>query len=361
MRSQHIRTFGLFVGLVAVLGMASIAAGESLTEQQIGRQIERRLSNDAFSNVNVSVQASVVSSSGTVPSLRAKEAATGKAHELSDVTPVVSGTLDIDSAASDRAIAERIAKDIRRVSVPGPAAAARPGVSTAPGIAESRRPPGRVGRHGTDLGSDYGGFGGRFSHPRSRVDHLHFDDDGSGVDRYGAASVDFRHHLRDLGPDRFTIGGQGQLQGELDQALYAHSGNTFYGIFDYVGGWVEDGVVALTGYVTHEYKAIQMVELVSRVEGVKEIQNQVEVLPVSTLDNSLRLSLATNIYGNPQFWNDATRLVPSVHIIVDNLHVTLSGVVLSEVAKRVAEAVVRHTPGVLSFQSDLRIEGSISD
>ena len=77
MRSQHIRTFGLFVGLVAVLGMASIAAGESLTEQQIGRQIERRLSNDAFSNVNVSVQASVVSSSGTVPSLRAKEAATG--------------------------------------------------------------------------------------------------------------------------------------------------------------------------------------------------------------------------------------------------------------------------------------------
>ncbi len=41
--------------------MASIAAGESLTDQQIGRQIERRLSEGAFSNVNVSVQASVVS------------------------------------------------------------------------------------------------------------------------------------------------------------------------------------------------------------------------------------------------------------------------------------------------------------
>ena len=54
MRSHHIRTFGLVVGLIAVLGVASIAAGESLTDQQIGRQIERRLSEDAFSNVNVS-------------------------------------------------------------------------------------------------------------------------------------------------------------------------------------------------------------------------------------------------------------------------------------------------------------------
>ncbi len=69
MRSHHIRTLGLLAGLIAVLGMASIAAGASLTDQQIGRQIERRLSDDEFSNVNVSVQASVVSLSGTVPSL----------------------------------------------------------------------------------------------------------------------------------------------------------------------------------------------------------------------------------------------------------------------------------------------------
>ena len=54
MRSHHIRTFGLLVGLIAVLGMTSIAAGESLTDQQIGRQVERRLSEDAFGNVNVS-------------------------------------------------------------------------------------------------------------------------------------------------------------------------------------------------------------------------------------------------------------------------------------------------------------------
>ena len=71
---RHIRTFGLLVGLAAVLGMASVAVGEPLTKQQIGRQIERRLSEDAFSNVSVLVQASVVSLSGTVSSLWGKEA-----------------------------------------------------------------------------------------------------------------------------------------------------------------------------------------------------------------------------------------------------------------------------------------------
>ena len=56
MRSQHVRAFGLLVGLVAVLGMVSVAAGESLTDQQIRHQIGHRLSGDAFPNVRVSVQ-----------------------------------------------------------------------------------------------------------------------------------------------------------------------------------------------------------------------------------------------------------------------------------------------------------------
>ena len=55
MKSKYIGAFGLLVGFMAVLGMASVVAGESLTDQQIGRQIEHRLSGDAFHNVTVSV------------------------------------------------------------------------------------------------------------------------------------------------------------------------------------------------------------------------------------------------------------------------------------------------------------------
>ena len=355
MTSQHIRTFGLIVGLVGMLGLASIAAAAPLSDQQISRQIENRLSkNDALEHVTVSVQASVVSLIGTVPSLWAKTQAIAEARELEEVTTVVSDALDIESAESDGAIVEQIAKDIWRVSIPGPSAAARSGVSTAPGIAESTVPPGRFNRHGAGFG-----FGRGFGHPGSRfgADHhgLH-DADG---DLHGPASFDFSHHLRGVGPHGLGVGGQDQLQRELDHALYAHTGNSFYGIFDYVGGSVADGVVILTGAVTHEYKASKMAAFVSRVEGVKEIQNQIGVLPVSALDNRLRIELARNIYGNPLFWNYAIQRNPSVRIIVDNLHVTLAGIVISEVDKRVAADIVQQTAGVLTVRNNLEIKDQV--
>ena len=276
MKPQYIRAFGLFVGLMVVLGLASVVAGESLTDQQIGRQIEHRLSGDAFRNVTVSVHASVVSLSGTVPNLWAKGAAVTKARELSEVESVVVSALDIESAESDRAIVEQMASDIWRVSIPGPSAAARPGVSAAPGIAESRQPPRRFGRHGPGFGPDRN---------RLSVRRPGFDagPHGVGINPHGAANFEPSHHRFDVDSRGFDVGSHDQLQQQLDRARYAHSGNAFYGIFDYVGSVVDDGVVALTGYVTHGYKANKMVEFVSRVTGVKEIQNQLAVLPSSPL------------------------------------------------------------------------------
>ena len=83
MRSHHVRAFGLFVGLVAVLAVASIAAATPQSDLQISRQIENRLSNDdALQNVTVSVQESVVRLSGTVPSLWAKRKGIAEAREF---------------------------------------------------------------------------------------------------------------------------------------------------------------------------------------------------------------------------------------------------------------------------------------
>ena len=122
---------------------------------------------------------------------------------------------------------------------------------------------------------------------------------------------------------------------------------------------IDGGVVALSGYVTHRYKADKVALLVSRVHGVKEIQNQIAVLPSSTFDDRLRFELAKNIYGNSLFWNDAIRIIPPIRIIVDNLHVTLTGVVFSEVEKRVAADIVQQTVGVLTFRNNLEVESEI--
>ena len=120
MRFHHVRAFGLLVGLVAVLAVASIAAAAPLSEMQISRQIANQLSRDnALENVTVSVQESVVRLSGTVPSFWARTKAIAEARELEDVTTVVSDALDIERAESDPAIAEQVAKHIWRVSIPG--------------------------------------------------------------------------------------------------------------------------------------------------------------------------------------------------------------------------------------------------
>ncbi len=120
MRVHLIRVLGLVVGLAAMLAMASIAAAAPLSDLQISRQVENRLSkDDALQNVTVSVQESVVRLSGTVPSLWAKTQVIAEAREFEDVTTVVSDALDIARAESDRAIVEQIAKDIWRVSIPG--------------------------------------------------------------------------------------------------------------------------------------------------------------------------------------------------------------------------------------------------
>ncbi len=118
MRVHLIRVLGLVVGLTAVLAMASIAAAAPLSDQQIRRQIENRLSKDAaLENVTVSVQESVVSLSGTVPGLWAKTKAIAEARELQDVTTVVSDALEIKRAERDRGIVKQIGKRIRRSSL----------------------------------------------------------------------------------------------------------------------------------------------------------------------------------------------------------------------------------------------------
>ena len=168
-----------------------------------------------------------------MPSLWAKEAAIAKARDLSDVTSVVSDALDIERAENDRAIVEQIAEDIWRVSIPGLAAAARAGVSAAPGIAESQQPSGHVGRHGTDVGLRHGRFGGCFREARFHVGDDYAQPHTSGADLHGPASLD--GHLY----HGFGIDGDGQLQIQLDEALFAHRGNAFYGVFDSVSGWVD--------------------------------------------------------------------------------------------------------------------------
>ncbi len=93
MRFYQMR-MSLIGGLVAVLAATTSAAAPPLSVAQIKSQVERRLSKDeALQSVQVSVQEYVVSLSGTVPSLWAKQEAIAEARALEDVESVVSDAL----------------------------------------------------------------------------------------------------------------------------------------------------------------------------------------------------------------------------------------------------------------------------
>ena len=129
-------------------------------------------------------------------------------------------------------------------------------------------------------------------------------------------------------------------------------------IFDDVNISVENGLVTLTGKVTMPYKKNDIARRVTDVNGVREVMNQIEVLPVSPFDEELRLRIARAIYGNPSFWTYAAMANPPIHIIVEHGKVTLTGVVNSNVERMLARSLATGW-GELSVTNYLRTDAEV--
>lgn len=114
---------------------------------------------------------------------------------------------------------------------------------------------------------------------------------------------------------------------------------TQFTIFDHVAGRVDNGVARLTGKVTMPFKREELGKRVGRISGVKEVVNEIQVLPVSGFDERLRQRISRAIYGNQAFWAYAAQANPPIHIVVENGHVTLTGVVNSNVDKMLARSL----------------------
>ena len=126
-------------------------------------------------------------------------------------------------------------------------------------------------------------------------------------------------------------------------------------IFDSIHAQVSEGVVTLSGKVTMPFKREDIARRVARVEGVDDVRNEVTVLPVSQFDDELRFRIARAIYRNPHFWRYGARVNPPVHIIVENSHVTLEGVVRSNLDRMLARSIASSF-GAFSVTNDLKTD-----
>lgn len=114
-----------------------------------------------------------------------------------------------------------------------------------------------------------------------------------------------------------------------------------YEVFDSVDLAVSDGAVVLQGSVLHPYRKKEIEDRVARVEGVKEIRNEIRVQPVSTFDDRLRAQLYRAIYGDQRFVQYRNWVDPPIRIVVENGHVTLTGYVNSAVERTVLDHIAR--------------------
>jgi hyperosmotically inducible protein len=129
----------------------------------------------------------------------------------------------------------------------------------------------------------------------------------------------------------------------------------YYSVFDNLEYKVEGDKVVLSGQVVRPTLKSDAENVVKSVEGVSKVENQIEVLPVSPMDDQLRRALYRAIYNDAGLFRYGTSSVPSIHLIVKNGNVTLEGVVDNEADKNLANLRANQVPNVFSVKNNLKV------
>ncbi|MGH9582013.1 MAG: BON domain-containing protein [Bryobacteraceae bacterium] len=129
----------------------------------------------------------------------------------------------------------------------------------------------------------------------------------------------------------------------------------YYGVFDNLEFRVDDGSVTLFGQVTRPMLKSDAEGVVKHIEGVEFVDNQIQVLPLSSMDDRIRIAVFRAVYGQAPLNQYALRAVPTIHIIVENGHVTLEGAVARQADKDIANVTANTVPGVFSVTNNLRV------
>jgi hyperosmotically inducible protein len=130
----------------------------------------------------------------------------------------------------------------------------------------------------------------------------------------------------------------------------------YYGVFDNLAYRVDGSSVTLLGQVTRPALKNDAGNVVKGIEGVERVDNKIEVLPPSPIDDGIRRAEYGAIYGHPGLDRYAMQAVPPIHIIVANGKVTLEGVVATQSDKDLAGIRANGVSGVFSVANNLRLD-----
>jgi len=126
-------------------------------------------------------------------------------------------------------------------------------------------------------------------------------------------------------------------------------------VFDNLQYSVNGSEVTLGGQVWQPVTKQDAETAVKGIEGVTKVNNNIEVLPLSPMDDQIRRAEYRAIYGAPDLQRYAMGVLPSIHIVVKNGHVTLVGAVDNQMDKNVAEIRAKSVPNVFSVDDNLQV------
>ncbi len=129
----------------------------------------------------------------------------------------------------------------------------------------------------------------------------------------------------------------------------------YFSVFDNIAYKVDGYTVALFGQVVRPSLKSDAENAVKHIEGVEKIDNQIEVLPPSPMDDGLRRRLYRAIYGYAALEKYALGVQKPIRIIVKNGHVTLEGVVDNDSDKNLAGLRANGIPGIFSVTNNLQV------
>jgi hyperosmotically inducible protein len=124
---------------------------------------------------------------------------------------------------------------------------------------------------------------------------------------------------------------------------------------------VNDGVVTLGG-VTADYPSYNdALAIVQNFKGVKDVVNNMQVLPTSGYDDNLRFRLYRAIYGDSVLSKYAIDPARPIRIVVDNGKVGLYGQVDSTMDKNIAGIRARQVFGGFTVENHLSLPNQAGD
>ena len=132
----------------------------------------------------------------------------------------------------------------------------------------------------------------------------------------------------------------------------------YFSVFDYIAFKVDGYTVTLIGQVVRPSLKGDAGNVVKRIEGVDKVDNQIEILPPSSMDDGLRRRLYRSIYGYPGLEKYALGVQKPIRIIVKSGRVTLEGVVDNDSDKNLANVRANMVPGIFSVTNNLQVSPS---